>query len=141
VRLPPIFCQRKARIDDCHLVCSSNSPSRGANNPYAQIDTNYEMNDVKSTTNLTAGLSGGANESMADFYNEVTFLSPYPRLLPVAMGYQHQPIPDPSLLFLTLIFGPSPPILDLLHPRRYKAVQHKRRPHLRTPLEVHQHRR
>ena len=41
---------------------------------------------------------------MADFYNEVTFHSPYPRLPPVAMGYQHQPIPV-FLLSLTLILG------------------------------------
>ena len=105
MRLPSIFCQKKARIDDRRPVCSNNGSSQRANNPYAQFDTNYEMNDVQSTTNLTAGLSGGATESMSDFFNEVTFLSPYPRLSPVAMGYQHQPIPDHSLLSLTLIFG------------------------------------
>jgi len=48
------------------------SPSQRANIPYTQFDTNYEMNDVKSTTNLTAGLPGGASESMADFYNEIS---------------------------------------------------------------------
>ena len=105
MRSAPIFCERKARIDDCRLVCSNTSPSQRANNPYAQLDTNYEMNDVKSTTNLTAGLSGGTNESMSDFYNEVTTPSPCPRLSPVAMGYQHQPIPGHSLLPLTLILG------------------------------------
>lgn len=92
MRLPLFFCGREARTDHNRLVFSNNSPSR-ANIPYAQFDTNYEMNDVRSTTNLTAGLPGGTNESMADFYNEVTFLSPPPRLPPVAMGYQHQPIP------------------------------------------------
>ena len=30
------------------------------------------MGDVRSTTNLTAGLSGGAQEPMSDFYDEVT---------------------------------------------------------------------
>jgi len=52
----------------------NNSPSQRGNNPYAQFDTNYEMGDVKSTTNLTAGLSGsgGGPESMTDFYNEIT---------------------------------------------------------------------
>lgn len=51
---------------------SNNPPSQRANNPYAQFDTNYEMNDVKSTTNLTAGLPGGGQESMSDFYNEIS---------------------------------------------------------------------
>jgi syntaxin 1B/2/3 len=50
----------------------NNSPSRETNNPYAQFDTNYEMNDVQSTTHLTAGLSGGFNESMAEFYDEIS---------------------------------------------------------------------
>jgi len=44
-----------------------------ANNPYTQFDDrNYEMNDVRSTTNLTAGLSGGAQDSMASFYDEIS---------------------------------------------------------------------
>lgn len=30
------------------------------------------MSDVKSTTNLTAGLSGGGQESMSDFYDEIS---------------------------------------------------------------------
>ena len=56
------------------------------------------MNDVKSSTNLTAGLPGGAQESMSDFYNEVTFLSPHLSLSLVAMSYQHQPVSGhPSL--------------------------------------------
>jgi len=47
------------------------SPQR-TNNPYAQFDDkNYEMGDVQSTTNLTAGLSGGGQESMSDFYDEI----------------------------------------------------------------------
>ena len=95
MRFPPTFRERRARIDDSRLVCSNNPPSQRANNPYAQFDTNYEMNDVKSTTNLTAGLPGGGQESMSDFYNEVTFLSPHP-CPPVAMSYQHQPIPGQS---------------------------------------------
>lgn len=95
------------------------------------------MSDVKSTTNLTAGLSGGGNESISDFYSEVTFLSPRPCLSPVAMDYQHQPIPalsytDPRV---------SSRILDLLHPKRFKAVQRKRRPDFRTSLEDRQRRR
>ena len=53
------------------VYCNPSSPQR-TNNPYAQFDdTNYEMSDVKSTTNLTAGLSGGAQDSMSDFYDEV----------------------------------------------------------------------
>jgi len=48
------------------------SPQR-TNNPYAQFDdTNYEMNEVRSTTNLTAGLSGGAQDSMSGFYEEIS---------------------------------------------------------------------
>jgi len=48
------------------------SPQR-TNNPYAQFDDrNYEMNEVKSTTNLTAGLSGGGQESMSEFYDEIS---------------------------------------------------------------------
>jgi len=50
-----------------------NGSSQRANNPYAQFDDrNYEMGDVRSTTNLTAGLSGGAQDSMADFYDEIS---------------------------------------------------------------------
>ncbi|KAF9652843.1 t-SNARE [Thelephora ganbajun] len=46
---------------------------RRTNNPYAQFDDkNYEMGDVRSTTNLTAGLSGGAQEPMSDFYDEIS---------------------------------------------------------------------
>ena len=48
------------------------------------------MNEVRSTTNLTAGLSGGAQEPMSDFYDEVIKLvslsNPFP-------GYQHPAIP------------------------------------------------
>ncbi|KAF9792760.1 t-SNARE [Thelephora terrestris] len=48
------------------------SPQR-TNNPYAQFDDrNYEMGDVRSTTNLTAGMAGGGQESMSDFYDEIS---------------------------------------------------------------------
>jgi len=50
-----------------------NGSSQRTNNPYAQFnDTNYEMSDVRSTTNLTAGLSGGPQDSMSDFYDEIS---------------------------------------------------------------------
>jgi len=43
------------------------------NNPYPNFDDrNYEMGDVRSTTNLTAGLSGGGQDSMSDFYDEIS---------------------------------------------------------------------
>jgi len=50
----------------------TNSPQR-TNNPYSQFDDkNYEMNDVGSTTNLTAGLTGGGREPMSEFYDEIS---------------------------------------------------------------------
>jgi len=43
------------------------------NNPYSQFDDkNYEMNDVGSTTNLTAGITGGGREPMSEFYDEIS---------------------------------------------------------------------
>jgi len=46
------------------------SPQR---NPYNQFDdANYEMGDVRSTTNLTAGLSVGGQETMSNFYDEIS---------------------------------------------------------------------
>ena len=75
VRFLPIFRKRETRVDQrrsTHLDSSSSQRT----NPYTQFDDrNYEMGDVRSTTNLTSGLSGGAQESMSDFYDEVTPLS------------------------------------------------------------------
>jgi len=49
-----------------------NGSSQRVGNPYAQFDDrNYEMNEVRSTTNLTAGLSGGTQDTMAEFYDEI----------------------------------------------------------------------
>jgi len=50
-----------------------NGSSQRVGNPYAQFDDrNYEMNEVRSTTNLTAGLSGGTQDTMAEFYDEIS---------------------------------------------------------------------
>ena len=70
--IPSNLARKKARTDVHRSVCCGSSSSQRTNNPYAQFDDkNYEMGDVRSTTNLTAGLSGGAQESMSDFYEEV----------------------------------------------------------------------
>lgn len=115
VRSPLGFRIRKAGADDRRLVCSND----GANNPYSNFDDrNYEMNDVRSTTNLTAGLSGGAQESMTDFYDEVTkrFLLSKP-----SAPYRH-PIPNRFPLnprsSLVLILG----FLSYFRSRPSKAV-------------------
>ena len=75
-------------------VLFHSSPQR-SNNPYAQFDDrNYEMSNVQSTTNLTAGLSGGGGgESMSEFYDEVTahFFIWRPPL--VTMGLRRPQIP------------------------------------------------
>lgn len=62
--------ERNVEINDRRFMYHGfSSPQR---NPYSQFDDkNYEMGDVRSTTNLTAGLSGGGQESMSDFYDEV----------------------------------------------------------------------
>lgn len=73
MRFLSIFCERKVRIDHRRHAYPDSSSSQRTNNPYAQFDDrNYEMGDVRSTTNLTAGFSGGTQESMSEFYDEVT---------------------------------------------------------------------
>jgi len=106
VRFLPILRGRKARIDDRRFVYDNLSP---ANNPYTQFDDrNYEMNDVRSTTNLTAGLSGGAQDSMASFYDEVcTSFSPLSHTL---RSPPRADLPLNSDNSLTLIIGSSTPI-------------------------------
>ena len=88
---------------------SNNSPSQRTNNPYSDVDDrNYEMSDVRSTTNLTAGLSGGVQEPMSDFYDEVTKRSSLSKSFTPS---QHPTAPNhPPLSFnpgnsLTLILG------------------------------------
>lgn len=72
MRLLLILHNIKAGINDRHSTYNDPSSSQRTSNPYAQFDDrNYEMGEVRSTTNLTAGLSGGAQESMSDFYDEV----------------------------------------------------------------------
>jgi hypothetical protein len=95
VRFPPILREINAIIDLrlAHRVRSS--PQR-TNNPYAQFDDrNYEMNDVKSTTNLTAGLpGGGGQESMSDFYDEVRICA-FPTPLSMTFARYHG-LPTPA---------------------------------------------
>jgi hypothetical protein len=70
--IPLSFRGRGAGVDNRRFLCSNTSPPQRTNNPYAQFDDkSYEMGEVGSTTNLTAGLSGGAQEPMSAFYDEV----------------------------------------------------------------------
>ena len=88
MRFPLLRREGNARVDLCSVYLIYSSPQR-TNNPYAQFDDrNYEMGDVQSTTNLTAGLSVGGQESMSDFYDEVIQCFPLSRPPPVTMGCQ-----------------------------------------------------
>jgi len=70
VRFLPTLRERNAGANDRRFM--HHDPSSPQRNPYNQFDDkNYEMGDVRSTTNLTSGLSGGGQEPMSDFYDEV----------------------------------------------------------------------
>lgn len=70
MRFIPTLRERNAGVNDSRFM--HHDPSSPQRSPYNQFDDrNYEMGDVRSTTNLTAGMSGGAPESMSDFYDEV----------------------------------------------------------------------
>jgi hypothetical protein len=56
------------------------------------------MGDVKSTTNLTAGYSGGPQESMAGFYDEV--------ITRFSLALYHVP-PTPAHALVLIILFPA----------------------------------
>ena len=94
-----------------------------ANTPYAQFgDTNYEINRVGSTINLTVGPSYGRQGSMSDFWDGVTTLT---LSRPVCdRGYLVKPAD--SLHFRYCQNTPltsNLPTLDLLRPRRLAPIQ------------------
>lgn len=122
MRFLSILHERKAGIYHRHFVY--NDPSSPQRNPYAQFDDrDYEMGDVRSTTNLTAGLSGGAPESMSDFYDEVIPCPP----LSIPFACYHV-LPTPAHPYHPLS-NPDNPLklisdtLDLLHPNELETVQ------------------